>query len=400
MVIRRGKANLTIPVCIIRQAIYPNDLLVRREAETLVQAGYETHVICLKRFPDDPIQQMEEVINGVHVHHLPLRRKKTSNARYIYDYLLFALLAGLKVTRLHLEKQLKVIQVNNMPDLLVFAALIPKWMGAKILFMIYEPTVELWEESRKTKAPGMIKFVQQKALAFADASITVTQQLKDALVSRGADSLKINVVLNAPDEFLLQAWKQSDTRGQNVDGFRLICHGAIEDRYGQDTILDAVALLKDQIPDLSVHILGQGTAVESMKEKIIQLGLTDWVSYMGYVPLTELADELHAADAGIVAQKSSAYSNLVHTGKMYDYISFDKPVLASRLKAVQAYFDDHTLAYFDAGDASSLASAILKLYRNPEKRAGYIRNARSRYGDYCWERQKQTYLQIYKDLIG
>lgn len=391
---------MSFPVCIIRQSIYPNDLLVRREAEALIQAGYEVHVICLKRFPTDPIQLKEEVINGVNVHHLPLKRKKTTNARYVFDYLTFALLAGFKVIQLHLNKHLKVIQVNNMPDLLVFAAMIPKWFGAKVLFMVYEPTVELWEESRKTKAPGLLNFVQQQALAFADASITVTEQLKQTLVDRGADPSKIRVTLNAPDETFLTAQQQMEPVKRNPNGFRLICHGAIEDRYGQDTILDAVAMLRDRIPGLSVHILGQGTAVESMTMKIHQLGLADCVRYLGYVPLSQLASELQSADAGIVAQKSSSYSNLVHTGKMYDYIAFDKPVLATRLKAVRAYFDENTLAYFDSDNSESLAQAILDLYLNPQKRADYVKNAREKYENYCWEKQKEIYLGTYQELIG
>ncbi|MEN6571517.1 MAG: glycosyltransferase family 4 protein [Anaerolineaceae bacterium] len=391
---------MAVAVCIIRQSIYPNDLLVRREAETLVQAGYETHVICLKRFPTDPIQLKEEVINGVYVHHLPLKRIKTSNVRYIFDYLTFALLAGFKVTWLHFKKHFKVVQVNNMPDLLVFSALVPKWLGAKVLFMVYEPTVELWEESRKTKAPKVINFVQQRALAFADASITVTEQLKETLVTRGASPSKIRVALNAPDETFLKAQRQLDLVERDSDGFRLICHGAIEDRYGQDTILDAVALLRDKIPGLSVHFLGQGTAVESMTRRIDQLGLTDFVQYMGYVPLSQLTSELQSADAGIVAQKSSSYSNLVHTGKMYDYIAFGKPVVATRLKAVCAYFDDSTLAYFESGNPESLAAAILDLYRNPQKGADYVKNAREKYAEYCWEKQKEIYLGTYTELIG
>ena len=50
-----------------------------------------------------------------------------------------------KVTNLHFKKKFSVIQVNTMPDFLVFSTLIPKLFGAKIVLHIHEPTPELWK---------------------------------------------------------------------------------------------------------------------------------------------------------------------------------------------------------------------------------------------------------------
>lgn len=386
-------------VCIIRQAIYPYDLLVRREAETLCQAGYETHVICLERPETDPNRELEEVINGVFVHHLPLRRKKTSVARYIYDYLSFAFMAGLKVTRLHLKGRFDVIQVNNMPDLLAFSTVMVKLLGAKVITMMYEPTPELWEDLRKARPPFLLKTVEQMNLAYADQSFTVTQQMKEAFASRGAKPGKIKVVLNVPEESFLEAQKDEGIDLNRHDCFTLICHGSIDARYGQDTILDAVALIKDQIPGLRVVILGKGTYVDQMLEKRKQLGLESYVDYLGYVPLAQMIQELRSADVGIVAQKSSPYSNLVHTGKMYDYIAMGKPVLASRLRAVEAYFGEDALAYYEPANPQSLAEGILDLYHHPEKREMLARNARELYDRYQWKEQKETYLAVFRGLI-
>ncbi len=385
-------------VCIIRQSIYPYDLLVRREAETLYQAGYETHVICLEKLASDQDRHLEEVINGVQVHRIPLKRKKTSVARYVLDYLSFAFLAFLKVTWLHLRLHFDVIQVNNMPDLLVFAAFIPKVLGTKVVSMMYEPTPELWEELRGSRPPFVLKLVEQLSLAFADKSFTVTQQLRDAYVSRGAKAEKIAVVLNAPDERLLDLAGSPKASNGSGNGFTLICHGAIEERYGQDTILDAIALARRQVPGLRMRLLGRGTYVEPMLQRRKALGLEDCVDYLGYVPLEQMLEEICAADLGIVAQKSSAYSNLVHTGKMYEYIALGKPVLASRLRAVAAYFGEDALAYFEPGNAQSLAEGIIDLYQHPEKRAALSRKAQIQYARYRWEEQKEIFLSVYENL--
>jgi glycosyltransferase involved in cell wall biosynthesis len=386
-------------VCIIRQSIYPYDLLVRREAETLCQAGYETHVICLEKPEQENNRQLEEVINKVYVHRLPLKRKKTSTAQYIFDYLSFAFLASIKVTGLQLKRRFNVIQVNSMPDFLVFAAIPPKLLGAKVVSMMYEPTPELWEDKRRSRPPRLLKMVEQLSLAFVDLSFTVTQQLKEAYVSRGAKPDKIKVVLNAPDESFLETQEVYNHSVRIENSFTLICHGAIEERYGQDTLLEAIALVKPQIPELRVRILGKGTYVDGMLEKRKILCLEDCVDYLGYLPLDQMIQELRAADVGIVAQKSSPYSNLVHTGKMYEYIALGKPVLASRLKATEAYFGEDALAYFEPANPQSLAAGIVDLYQHPEKRKRLVNNAQELYSRYRWEKQKEIYLSVYEQIL-
>ncbi len=385
-------------VCIIRQSIYPYDSLVRREAETLRQDGLETHVICL----DDPERGNDrgrnEVINGIVVHRLPLRRVKSSLTRYMYDYLSFAVLATLKITALHAKHRFDVIQVNTMPDFLVFSTIVPKLLGTKIMAMMYEPTPELWKSRYGTDAPRLLRIIEQMVLRYVDSACTVTQQLKDAYVARGANATKIKVILNVPEEsFLAGAGEGNDHHGEQKR-FVLICHGAVEERYGHDTIVQAVALVKADIPGIRVRILGRGNYVEDLLKNIRTLGVDDCVEYLGYLPLAQMVQELRDADVGIVAQKASPYSNLVHTGKMYDYIALGKPVVASRLKAVEGYFSDDALRYFEPGNAQSLAEAIVDLYRDPAKRQRLTRNATILYQGYRWEKQKEAYLSVYRNM--
>jgi len=386
-------------ICLIRHSVYPYELSFRREVETLHRAGYETHVICLDA-PKEDGRRREEMIDGVHVHRLPLRRKKTGVARYLYDYLSFTLLAAFKVTRLHLRHRFVAIQVNTMPDFLVFATLVPRMLGVKVVAMMQEPVPELWQTLRNTPAPRILEMAEQAALAYAHAALTVTQQLKDVYVSRGADADKIAVILNVPESRFLASQEGTVGPPPDTTRFTLICHGAIEERYGHDTILEAVALVRPQIPNLRLRILGKGSYVDEFLAHRARLELEDCVDFLGWVTLSQMVQELHAADAGIVAQKSSPYSNLVHTNKMYEYIAFGKPVLASRLRSVQAYFGEDALCYFEPGDAESLAQGMLDLYQHPAKGRALVENAWGLYTRYRWEKQKDIYLSVYQTLVN
>lgn len=250
---------MTKRVCFIRQSfVYPGgEASVRREVETLARAGFEAHIICLNTQKGEKLPP-EEVIEGVHVYRIPVVRKKTGIKRYVYEYITFFLLAAFKVTRLHLKHPFDAIQVNTMPDFLVFASLIPKVLKSKVVLMMHEPVPELWETLYGSRPPRILERVEQAALGYADAVLTVTQQLKDTYVSRGADPDKISVILNVPEERFLTSRGPSEKASSNNGPFTLICHGAIEKRYGHDTMLKAIELVKSQIPGSVCEFSGTG----------------------------------------------------------------------------------------------------------------------------------------------
>jgi len=380
--------------CIVRQGTYPYDLLIRREAEALRDGGFKVDVICQRSSED----KAEETIDGVRVYRLPITLRRGGIIPYVTSYICFFLSVAFRLTALHLRHRYSLIQVNTMPDFLVFATLVPRLMGAKVGLVMYEPMPELWATLYNNQfLIKLLEITQRLAIAYAHVVFAVTQQQKDTFVARGANPNKITVILNAPDTHL---WEQfvPDTPATN-EHFTLICHGAIEERYGHDTMLQAVQRARSQTSNLRLRILGNGSYRDRFLAQIKEMGLETFVQYVGWVPLQQMVVELHNADVGIVAQKSSPYSNLVHTGKMYDFLAFGKPVLASRLGAVRAYFGEDALRFFEPGDPESLAEAILDLCQHPDKRQALADNSQKLYDQYKWERQKEIYLSTYRALL-
>jgi glycosyltransferase involved in cell wall biosynthesis len=199
---------------------------------------------------------------------------------------------------------------------------------------------------------------------------------------------------------MLENWSPPPLDAKNRFRFTIICHGLIVDRYGQDTIVQAAALLRNVLPDLRVVFTGRGPGVDELMRMIDRLGLTGIVRYEGWVTLSRLDDLLHSADVGVVAQKASPYSHLVHTNKMVDYWVFGLPVIASRLRAVSETYDDRVLEYYEPGDAAALARAIRRLHDDPQRRQELARNGKLALERNGWQVQRRIYLAVYDDLLG
>jgi glycosyltransferase involved in cell wall biosynthesis len=282
-----------------------------------------------------------------------------------------------------------------MPDFLAFAAAVPRLFGSRLFLFMNEPVPELTESIfGDTRAIRVLEWIEQRALSFADHAYTVTDEMKERYVQRGARPEGITVVLNGTDpKVRFGAWSPRSNGSKR--GFTVICHGSIENRYGQDTLVEAVHLLHREMPELRLELTGRGTCIEELLATVEAYGLQDVVRFHGWVSEERLNDLLHAADVGVVAQKASPYSHLVHTNKMVDYWLFGLPVIASRLRAVSSLYDDSVIEYFEPGDARDLARAIRLLNADPGRRADLARNGRRAHELHGWPAQRGVYLAPY-----
>jgi len=395
-------------VAIVRHSFYPFELNVKREAETLRDAGYDVHVICLR----GPGESPREAVEGVEVHRLPVGHKRGKILRYLWEYNAFFVLAAVKLARLHRRLRFAAVQVNTMPDYLVFAALYPKLTGAKVVLHLHEPVPELFRTmfpDRWYTGPFIwtVSRVEQASIRFADRALTVTEQMRQNFARRGADPSKITVIVNVPDDrhFRRERYEHLRARIESVKSaerargvFRVLTHGAIEERYGFDTIVRAVAAAKERVPGIQFRFMGTGDYLGDLMRLAASLNVRDRVHHLGFVPFEQMIEEILLADVCVVAVKASPYSVLVHTNKMYEYMALERPVIASRLDSVAAYAPEEAVLYFEPGNASDLADKLVWAASHPDDLARRVVRANALYERLRWEREKQSYLAEYRDL--
>ena len=219
---------------------------------------------------------------------------------------------------------------------------------------------------------------------------------------------KITVVLNVPDDRLfrpeqyehLRRKVEAEKAGRASGVFRVFTHGAVEERYGIGTIVRAIARLKDGLPSIEFRFMGKGECVDAVLALARELGVADQCRYLGFVPFEQMIEEILAADVCVVAMKKNPYSDLVHTNKMFEYISLRRPVVASRLDSTASYFPDDCLVYFDPDNADDLSAKLSWVQAHPDETIQMIDAASERYKAYGWEQERRKYLGVYEDLLG
>jgi glycosyltransferase involved in cell wall biosynthesis len=387
-------------VCMVVHSFYPDDPRVRREAEALLDAGWVVDVICLRGPGDRPTESQ----GRSRIYRLPVGRNRGGGiSSYLTEYGKFFVLASARLATLHLRRHYDLVQVHNMPDFLVFTALVPKLMGAHVILDIHDLVPELYTQkfSGKQDHPfvRITQWAERRSAAFAHHVITVGEPFRRKLVARSVSPEKLTIIMNAADTKLFRPVVPEPQQHQNGT-FTLMYHGGTFDRYGLDIAVRAVGQLRHQIPGLQFRVIGTGDAIESLRRLVDELKLQDIVQFSGFISLDQMPAHVASADLGVVPYRHNPFTDLLYPTKAFEYIVMGVPVIMSRIPAMAELFGDIPDMFFKTEDVEDLAVHLFSLYQSPERRRRLLEAECRAYIPYAWDAQRRKYLSLVQQLTA
>ena len=381
----------------IVHAYYEEDARVRREAETLVAAGWEVDVFGLRRPDEDPTG----VVDGVNVHRLPVGRHQGAGLPvYLAEYGAFLLRALWAATRSHRWRRYALVEVHSLPDYLVFAALPMKLAGVPVLLDLHEAMPEFFR-SRFPKAANPISYrllqLQEKlSCAFANEVLTVNETLGDRLRQMGVRKDKVTVIVDGPN---LERFDPGvhPRREFMADGtLRIVYTGALTPIYELDVVVRAVASIAHSRPSLPVMatFYGRGDTLPALEALAAELDIADRITFGGRIPIEDVPHAVAEGDIALAPTRLDPFTGMSMSTKVLEGAAMGKPVVASRLPTVERYFAPDTLSIYESGDPESLAATILKLVDDAPGRETRVAQTKQRLDELSWSRQGEAFREV------
>jgi glycosyltransferase involved in cell wall biosynthesis len=374
---------------------YATEGRARIESETLVNWGYEVVFLVPKmsRKPDT------KIVAGVTVKELNvLKYRGNSSFRYLLSYFAFLGLAFLACTRLFFRSRIDVVHVHNLPDFLVFAGLLPRLFGRRLILDIHDSIPETYMVKFGTNSRLffiLLKLEETICCGLAHKIVCVNHVQRDVLVKRGIPSGKIATILSVPG-FVPQEAFANNRRPE--DAFRMVYHGTISKRLGVDLLVQAVARLASDIPGLEFHVYGEGDYLEEVLRLGKSLGVANQIHFHGVLPWELLPKELAAMDVGVVGNRRSAASDLMLPVKLIDFVVLGIPAVVPRLPAIEYYFSPQMVSFYDPENVEGIADAIMRLYRDKARREGQKQSAKAFLDKYRWDSHQSALRELYNVL--
>jgi glycosyltransferase involved in cell wall biosynthesis len=384
---------------------YPADPRPRRAAEALVREGVSVDVICLQASPEEP---KHETIDGVDIFRVPLQRRRGSKIGYIFQYGAFILASFIFLCRRSLSRRYDLVHVHNMPDVLVFSALVPKLLGAKVMLDLHDPMPELMLTIFKLQPQSwsvrLLKFLEKGSAGFADMVLTVNQASKRIYTSRSCAPEKVQIVMNSPDEQIFQfqpvASLNPKKTGSN-ETFVIMYHGSIFPRNGLDLAVDALEIARRSIPNAVLVICGDNNPfLEQVMASVKERGLEKAVSYLGRCNHQQIVEAIDKCDIGVIPNRRNTFTEMNTPTRIFEYLARGKAVIAPRAQGIKDYFADEDILYFELGDANDLAQKMEYVFFHPNETEEIVRRGQEVYLAHRWTRESDGFINAITELSG
>lgn len=382
-------------VCMIAFTHYPFDGRVRLEAESLVEWGYE---VCFL-VPKEKATPRTYTLAGVTVNELNAVEYGGKNKlRYLFAYMTFTVLAFIACTRLFVKSHVRIFHVHNMPNILVLVALMPRLFGGTLILDVHDTVIETYQAKFGTTSRLLLSLLRLEewiCFSLVQKIICVNHVQRESLIKRGIPAEKIATVITMPR---FSAQQQACSHGDQTGTFRMVNHGTISKRLGNDLIIQAAAQLVREIPGFELHIIGAGDDLDECKRLSESLGLREYVHFHKGVPWDELAKKLESMDVGIVANRVNVATELMLPSKLIDYVVLGIPAIVPRLKTIEYYFSPDMVSYFEPESVESMVATTVRVYKDKEGREQQARSAKSFLDKHGWHNDENGLRGLYRDL--
>lgn len=383
-------------VLMIAYSYYEQDPRVIREAEAAVGGGFDVDVLALRKEGSQP----REVIKGVNLYRVNQSKYRGGgHLRYLIEYLKFFLRCSAITTGLFFKRKYRIIHVNNMPDFLVFATIIPRLCGARIILDIHDPMPNTFASKFKGREGGffyyLLLFQERLSAAYCHQVITVHEPVKEGiLVKHGLKRDSIGVIANFADDQLFALQDSFSFNGK----IKLVFHGTILERSGLKMLVEGLAGVRHR-ERISLRIIGEGDFSASLKQMIQTLGLAEMVDFDNHsYPVHLIPGRIADCNVGIVPLEISSVTNYALPLKLVEYISLGLPVVSVRNAAISHYLKEGDCVFFDSKDPGSLSVALDGLAESPEALLHYRERSLALRGSFSWSGERRKYVAMLRRL--
>ncbi len=289
-------------------------------------------------------------------------------------YGLSAIKQARRLTRFIRERRFDVVQTFNI-DSDIYGTLVARLAGGPVVIGSRRDLGAF----RKNRHIKITKITNQYIRHF----LAVCESVARSMTEREAvPASKITTVYNGFDLATLKTINQARVAklraaldlGPNSFVIGNVSHFRPE--KGHDIFLEAIAKIRNQIPDLRVLMLGgsAGSTLQARyRQKIKDQKLGDHLFMPGYID--HVLDYLAVMDIGCLTPVSNeGFSNAI-----LEQMAMGIPVIASDIGGnAEAVADGESGFIVPVNDADAVADAILKLYHNHDLRKQFGDEARRR----------------------
>jgi glycosyltransferase involved in cell wall biosynthesis len=231
------------------------------------------------------------------------------------------------------------------------------------------------------------------AAGHAAGVVTVAEALTGYLEELGVERERVTVLRNGVDlDFFSPAADRQALRTElGVSGRALLSAGVLWERKGHHLVIEAVARLANDMPDLNLLIAGKGEEEHRLKALVDELGLAGRVKFLGFLEQAQLRTYMQAADALVLASSREGWANV-----LLESMGCGTPVAATAVDGTPEVVREAAGGVLiPHRDAETIAASIKKLFVAYPDRQETRRYAEK----FSWDETSAGQLALFESIL-
>lgn len=298
------------------------------------------------------------------------------------------------VVSLHyLQLAYQVRRLSSRQGIVHCARALPEGLAALMSRAMGGPPYVCWAHGEDlTSAAQSREYTLLTKLVYRGAAAALANSNNTAtlLSELGVPDEKVHVVHPAVDADRFHPkvdGREIRKRYAGPDDILLLSVGRLQKRKGQDVAIQAVAALRDELPNLRYVIAGDGHERERLEALVTELGVGKQVFFAGVVPESELTAYYAASDIFLLP-------NRVHEGDIEGFgivfleaAASGKPVIGGNSGGVPEAVERDVTGLLVDGSVDEVVKAIRRLATSESQRQRFGLAGRVRaLGLFSWQR--------------
>jgi glycosyltransferase involved in cell wall biosynthesis len=376
--------------CIITSVHPPFDpRIFYKEAQTLVQAGYEVTLIA-------PHDKKSENVDGVQIMGLPRYKRR-----------FYRPLNWWRILRLALRQKADVYHFHD-PELLPIGLWLQWWTGRPVVYDAHEhyPDTILIREWIPSPARKPISSLFNLIELHLGALLSAVAVADDEVEARFQKiSPRVVKLYNFPLQHIFRT--EQSAEAESFQRPNSVVHvGLLSEERGIWIMLDAISVLINVYNmDVTLMLIGRLSSLtleKQMKDCVQARNIASYVELVGQVSYTEVPKYNRRARVGWIPwQPVEKHRKNIPT-KMFEYMACGLPIVASDLPPIRQFMGDLNCGLLvDPTDPQAHTEAILYLLDHPDEAQRMGENGRRAVEEkYNWESERRKLLTLYEDLLS
>lgn len=375
-------------ILVVSQYFYPENFRINSIVEELVKRGHQITVLTgLPNYPEGKIYEgfenkYEETQDycGATIHRCKLRPRYKGTINLFLNYLSFIRQANKTLKKI--KPDFDFVYVYGLSPITSGLPAIRYGKKNRIRTIIYN--LDIWPESVRDLKEGKVMSKFNPVYIFAKIISKYIYGRYDLIINKCSEfGNYLNDVLNINKSKMVTLFEHAE------DDYFLVNETPIDNgiidfmflgNIGQvqncNQIVDAFSMIDNSSAVL--HFVGDGSYLESLKEKVLNLKIQDKIKFHGRHLLPELISYYNLADVCLLTLSSKTAIGLTPPAKLVGYMAASRCIVASINGAAKKIIEDAKCGFCcPANDVNALAHLMQKIIHNPKSINGLGKNGRN-----------------------